>query len=68
MWLLKGPQLLALPHSRLSTNIVNAENNQWEHVCFGTLHNPVISQAAMWDKLLCWVTAGQGAELLTGFI
>lgn len=68
MWLLKGPQLLALPHSHLSANIANAENHQWERVCFRTLHNPVISQAAMWDKLFCWVTAGQGAEFLTGFI
>lgn len=64
MWLLNRPWLLTLPLSCLSTNTANAENNQWEHVCFGTRHNPIISQ----DKLQCWVTAGQGAELHTGFI
>lgn len=64
MWLLNRPRLLPFPLSSLSINTANAENNRWEHVCFGTWHNPAIPQ----DKPQGWVTAGQGAELHTGFI
>lgn len=62
MWLPKGSGLFTSPPS---TNITK---KQWDYICSRTPRNPAALQAAMWDKLCCWVTLGQGAELLTGFI